>query len=350
MQRHKLVRGGNKASSSRLPRRFVTCNHDQRKAALVDDVEAGGRGGGDATFGMTVITLMKICVGTGVLAVPHAFSGAGVVPGFGMLFALLCWNDWSANRLLACRDLLSDDERRRFEAPGGEVAAGRIGASSRAARGDVRGGGRLHVDDADVRVRPGERLRRAGLCFGVAPLALQLEASMAEPRRFASAQRYALGVAFLAYAATGAGVARLYDGLPCAPDGVAGNVLDDLPRGAPWTTAPSAVRVAMSVVCVFSAPIGVVSSGEILEAALPPLAPGRRPLFLRRLAVRAAWRSGRDGRGGVPVFALIVALRSRWAATVLGVVVVVFTTSLTALTTAAEVARAAAPPPVVQSG
>ncbi|KAH8044828.1 hypothetical protein JL720_16947 [Aureococcus anophagefferens] len=87
------------------------------KAALVDDVEAGGRGGGDATFGMTVITLMKICVGTGVLAVPHAFSGAGVVPGFGMLFALLCWNDWSANRLLACRDLLSDDERRRFEAP-----------------------------------------------------------------------------------------------------------------------------------------------------------------------------------------------------------------------------------------
>ena len=90
------------------------------KAALVDDVEAGGRGGGDATFGMTVITLMKICVGTGVLAVPHAFSGAGVVPGFGMLFALLCWNDWSANRLLACRDLLSDDERRRFEAPGGE--------------------------------------------------------------------------------------------------------------------------------------------------------------------------------------------------------------------------------------
>ncbi|KAH8045484.1 hypothetical protein JL720_16688 [Aureococcus anophagefferens] len=126
MQRHKLVRGGNKASSSRLPRRFVTCNHDQRKAALVDDVEAGGRGGGDATFGMTVITLMKICVGTGVLAVPHAFSGAGVVPGFGMLFALLCWNDWSANRLLACRDLLSDDERRRFEAPGGEVAAGRL--------------------------------------------------------------------------------------------------------------------------------------------------------------------------------------------------------------------------------
>ena len=139
---------------------------------------------------------------------------------------------------------------------------------------------------------------------------------MAEPRRFASAQRYALGVAFLAYAATGAGVARLYDGLPCAPDGVAGNVLDDLPRGAPWTTAPSAVRVAMSVVCVFSAPIGVVSSGEILEAALPPLAPGRRPLFLRRLAVRGGVAFGAATvAAAVPVFALIVALASAFTVT-----------------------------------
>ena len=51
------------------------------KAALVDDVEAGGRGGGDATFGMTVITLMKICVGTGVLAVPHDSINTGGTRG-----------------------------------------------------------------------------------------------------------------------------------------------------------------------------------------------------------------------------------------------------------------------------
>ena len=36
-------------------------------------------------------------------------------------------------------------------------------------------------------------------CFGVAPLALQLEASMAQPKRFAGAQRVALSLAFVAY-------------------------------------------------------------------------------------------------------------------------------------------------------
>ncbi|KAK7254781.1 cullin-like protein [Aureococcus anophagefferens] len=277
------------------------------KAALVDDVEAGGRGGGDATFGMTVITLMKICVGTGVLAVPHAFSGAGVVPGFGMLFALLCWNDWSANRLLACRDLLSDDERRRFEAPGGEVAASehwravagpRVATSvevclcvlmfgvatayfvalhdflaatplgpalARAPGASTRSRAACLalplslVDDIGALAYAGA----AGLCaifvsfacivtYGVeertavgwaqadgftwmTPTSVSALASGFGVLAFASAAA-AARVAFLAYAATGAGVARLYDGLPCAPDGVAGNVLDDLPRGAPWTT------------------------------------------------------------------------------------------------------------------
>ncbi|KAH8067414.1 hypothetical protein JL721_7522 [Aureococcus anophagefferens] len=257
------------------------------KAALVDDVEAGGRGGGDATFGMTVITLMKICVGTGVLAVPHAFSGAGVVPGFGMLFALLCWNDWSANRLLACRDLLSDDERRRCEAPGGESPLGALARFVAGPRVATAGAGvdtfaaaclalpLSLVDDIGALAYAGaaglcaifvsfacivtygvEERTAVGwaqadgftwmtptsvsalasgfgvlaFCFGVAPLALQLEASMAEPRRFAapSGTRWA-SRSRLRGDGRGRGVSTTAS---CAPDGVAGNVLDDLPRGA----------------------------------------------------------------------------------------------------------------------
>ncbi|KAH8044829.1 hypothetical protein JL720_16948 [Aureococcus anophagefferens] len=128
----------------------------------------------------------------------------------------------------------------------------------------------------------------------------------------------------------------------------------------------------MSVVCVFSAPIGVVSSGEILEAALPPLAPGGG-LFLRRLAVR---RGVRAGRGGVPVFALIVALVGCLAVSFLSFVLPPYlhlklalswagsgrwtprrcsasSSSSSRVLTALDGrrgARAAAPPPVVQSG
>ena len=111
---------------------------------------------------------------------------------------------------------------------------------------------------------------------------------------------------FLAYAATGGGVARLYDGLSCAPQGVAGNVLDNLPYGAPWTTAPSLVRAAMAVVCVASAPIGVVSSGEILEAQLNRLIP--RVGLVRVLARGAVCYSAAAVAAALPVFALIVSL------------------------------------------
>ena len=95
------------------------------KASLVDESglhgrsvnDSGGRSKtGGASFGMTVITLCKICVGTGVLAVPHAFSQGGALPSFLSLLLLLCWNDWSANRLLSCRSLLSERERSAFAA------------------------------------------------------------------------------------------------------------------------------------------------------------------------------------------------------------------------------------------
>ena len=78
-------------------------------------------------------------------------------------------------------------------------------------------------------------------CWGVGPVALHLEASMAAPERFATAQRVALFTAFAAYVIVGAGVARLYDG-PAPDDSVPGNVLDALPTGL----TPTLVRLAMA--------------------------------------------------------------------------------------------------------
>ena len=68
-----------------------------------------------ASYGMMVVNLLKICVGTGVLAVPHAFATGGAVPCLGALSVLLVWNDWSARRLLACRDLLDEAGRARLQ-------------------------------------------------------------------------------------------------------------------------------------------------------------------------------------------------------------------------------------------
>ena len=437
------------------------------QAALVGDVEGGAVGGGGppsgATFSMTVITLCKICVGTGVLAVPHAFSESGCLCGFLMLLFLLLWNDWSANRLLGVRDLLTAEELAAFrgardESPLGalaRIAAGHyVAASVELCLGVLMFGVAtayfvaFHDFLHATRLGPGfyERAPRgvdtflaatltlplamvddigalayagaAGLfaiavsfaaivayglesrsavgwrasdgwdwvsptstsslasgfgvlsyCFGIAPLALQLEASMAEPKLFPAAQRCALLVAFCSYFATGAGVARLYDGLPCAPNGVAGNVLDDLPLYAPWAAAPTLVRLAMAVVCVFSAPLGVVATGEIVEARC-----GVTTKRGRLLARGAVCYGAAAVAAALPVFALVVALvgcfavstlsfvlpsflhlqlslkrmRSHVAtdalATVLGVVVVVFTTALTASTTAAALQRAALAP------
>ena len=70
-----------------------------------------GRGSktGNTSFPGAVTTMLKFCIGTGVLAVPHAFSTGGVVPCALALLALLAWNDWAGRRLIQARDLLDAD-------------------------------------------------------------------------------------------------------------------------------------------------------------------------------------------------------------------------------------------------
>jgi amino acid permease len=64
--------------------------------------------------------MLKFCIGTGVLAVPHAFSTGGVLPCALALLGLLLWNDWAGRRLIQARDLLDADALRRFNEGGGE--------------------------------------------------------------------------------------------------------------------------------------------------------------------------------------------------------------------------------------
>ena len=64
--------------------------------------------------------MLKFCIGTGVLAVPHAFSTGGVLPCALALLALLAWNDWAGRRLIQARDLLDADALLRFNTGGGE--------------------------------------------------------------------------------------------------------------------------------------------------------------------------------------------------------------------------------------
>ena len=75
---------------------------------------------GNTSFLGAVTTMLKFCIGTGVLAVPHAFSTGGVVPCALALLALLAWNDWAGRRLIQARDLLDADALRRFNTGGGE--------------------------------------------------------------------------------------------------------------------------------------------------------------------------------------------------------------------------------------
>jgi len=144
-----------------------------------------------ASYGMTVITLLKICIGTGVLAVPHAFATAGALPCLAMLLGLLGWNDWSARRLLQCRDVLSPREQASLtggqESPlaalsrcaaGGRVAAavevclGSLmrapGSFPRRASGRGDSSARVGARMRDSSTRVGARMRDGELSIGSA--------------------------------------------------------------------------------------------------------------------------------------------------------------------------------------
>lgn len=64
--------------------------------------EAGGlEEGGSAA---TIATLMKVCMGTGMLALPYAVARGGlVVSGLGLVL-MAAWNAKSVQQLLACRE------------------------------------------------------------------------------------------------------------------------------------------------------------------------------------------------------------------------------------------------------
>ena len=132
-------------------------------------------------------------------------------------------------------------------------------------------------------------------CFGVAPVALHLEASMAAPERLRPRSGSRCSRRSRRYVIVGAGVARLYDG-PDVNDSVPGNVLDALPTGV----TPTIVRLAMAAACVASIPIGLVGCGEILEARIPRC---RRLVVRGLVAVAAALVAY-----AMPAFALVVGL------------------------------------------
>lgn len=354
------------------------------------------RKAGNTSFLGAVTAMLKLCIGVGVLSVPHAFSTGGVVPCVLALLVLLVWNDWAGQRLVLSRNLLDEAARRRvdagrespFAALAREAAGGTCAAMAEAVLFvlmfgvavsylvalhdfiratplavplgvDVAAAAAIAVplalvDDMGSLAAVGAAglvalacsltaialygvARRETLgwaqngafdwtkpnstndlgaavgvmafCFGIAPLALQMEASMASPDKFAGAQRVALTIAFATYLIVGAGVARLYDG-PGSNDAVPGNVLDALPDGR-WTV-PTAVRLAMACASMFSVPIGLVGCGEILEARFPRC----RRVYVRGLvAVGAALVAH-----AMPAFCLVVGLVGAFCCITLGFV------------------------------
>lgn len=66
---------------------------------------------GTTSTAMTIVSMVKTSIGTGVLAVPHAFAKGGVSAMAATLVVLAVWNEWSGYRLLECKSLLSLSER-----------------------------------------------------------------------------------------------------------------------------------------------------------------------------------------------------------------------------------------------
>ncbi|GMI06916.1 hypothetical protein TrVE_jg13049 [Triparma verrucosa] len=58
------------------------------------------------SFGSTVANLSKICVGTGVLALPYSFAQGGVLCSVFGLAVIAVWNSYSISRLLKCEEII----------------------------------------------------------------------------------------------------------------------------------------------------------------------------------------------------------------------------------------------------
>ncbi|KAJ8613484.1 hypothetical protein CTAYLR_002144 [Chrysophaeum taylorii] len=133
-------------------------------------------------------------------------------------------------------------------------------------------------------------------CFGIVPLAPQFEASMRRPSDFKQAQRVSLAISCVVYAIVGVLVSTLYSR---KGGGVSGNFLDNLPH----TPIAAAVRVAMAVVCIFSAPFAVVAAAQVAHAKL-----GRSGVY-DRLAVRTLILAiAASIAAACPSFALVISV------------------------------------------
>ena len=71
--------------------------------ASVDDpllvVEDGSVAASGATILQTTISVIKVCIGAGVLALPYAFSQGGLVVGSIGLSGIALWNYWTTMML-----------------------------------------------------------------------------------------------------------------------------------------------------------------------------------------------------------------------------------------------------------
>ena len=54
------------------------------------------------------LQLVKICIGSGVLALPYAFKSCGLTLALAVLLAVALWNCFTSHRLVRCAALLKD--------------------------------------------------------------------------------------------------------------------------------------------------------------------------------------------------------------------------------------------------
>jgi len=71
---------------------------DSKRVPLLDEQARGG-----ATLAEAIVSLVKVCVGSGVMALPWAFVQGGVLSLPGVV-ALVLWNGYTSYQLIACRD------------------------------------------------------------------------------------------------------------------------------------------------------------------------------------------------------------------------------------------------------
>uniref|UniRef100_A0A7S3K0E3 Amino acid transporter transmembrane domain-containing protein n=1 Tax=Aureoumbra lagunensis TaxID=44058 RepID=A0A7S3K0E3_9STRA len=90
---------------------------------------------GEQSTRMTLISMMKCSIGTGVLAIPHSYATGGIALMTVTLLFLAAWNVFSSLRLIGCEHLLTIEELRNYRqstesplAALARVAIGRYGA------------------------------------------------------------------------------------------------------------------------------------------------------------------------------------------------------------------------------